>query len=79
MFASSEPSANYDVYFSPAAAELASILISNYGGTSCARPTVPLSLLVGHADAHERLLVNFAQPCGQLDCLHAARSGSQLP
>lgn len=57
MFAASTPgNPNYDVYFSPSAAALATSLIKSYAGTPCSRPTVPVSLLVGHADARERLL-----------------------
>ncbi|AMC34552.1 hypothetical protein VN23_08020 [Janthinobacterium sp. B9-8] len=57
MFALNEPgNPNYVVYFSPSAATLASLLISSYGGVSCTRPTSSVSLLVGHANARERLL-----------------------
>lgn len=57
MFGASTPgNPNVDFYFSPGGAALASSLIASYGGTSCSRPTVPVSLLVGHADASERLL-----------------------
>jgi hypothetical protein len=57
MFAASTPgNPNYEVYFSPVAASLASVLLASYGGQACMPPTVPLSLLVGHADAKEHLL-----------------------
>lgn len=49
---------NLEIYFSPGSIEYARILLELYQGQSCERPTEGKkpALLVGHADAREKLL-----------------------
>jgi len=57
LFESRDWDSKEDIYyFSPRAAEIARIQLDTYGGVPCPPQDKSVTLLIGHADARERLL-----------------------
>jgi len=44
-----------NIYFSPGSVRHVQAIIDHYGGSSCEKPSEIPALLVGHADARERM------------------------